>query len=80
VKVDRAQSISRKKREISSLKNLKKYQKIKDILFYLIFETNLKKSSQKKIRIKNKKKLLQNYTPCLDSQCIKIGGNSLNLI
>jgi len=58
-----------------------KYRKIKSKV-HLIFETDLeKKSSQKNksFKKKNKKKkkkktktLLQSYTPCLDSQSVKM--------
>jgi len=61
---------------------MQKYRKIKDIMSRYSFETDLKKNraekTKKSSRIeKNRKKqeknkkLLQSYTPCLDSQSVK---------
>jgi len=68
-------------RKFILLKKLQKYRKIKDSWSHLIFETDLeKKLSQRTKFLSGKKKRkkknnnLQSYTPCLDSQSVKING------
>jgi len=64
--------------------NLQKYRKIKDSVSHQIFETDLgkknraknillyaQKKKKKKKKKKEEKKILQSYTPCLDSQSVK---------
>jgi len=62
------------------LHNLPKYQKKKARVSHLFFETNLEKNiltpdnklfSAKNKEKKKRKKILQSYTPCLDSQSVK---------
>jgi len=65
---------------------LPKYQKKKARVSYLFFETNLEKNSltpdnkrfSAKKRKKKNKKLLQSYTPCLESQSVKSEINTVN--